>query len=298
MERIASLDYDYECQPKQTVSICNLCGSQEFEALTKRDRYGYSVTAVVCKKCGLVFLDPKMTADAYSYFYSDVYRPLVSAYHGRNINARTIQDEQRQYAAERVDVLAPFLENKHFTTLLDIGGSTGVVAHVLTRHFGLVGTVLDPAPLEIEEAKQFGLETVSGLVEQYKAGGRRFDTVVMCQTVDHLLNIASSLRAIRALINPEGVFYVDIVDFQAVIRKNLSVEKAVKIDHPYYLTQSTMKAYLDIFGFSIAQTHHAVDQLHIGYVCRPTETNATLIPSIKIVNQFLEEVRTVRDTSH
>ena len=298
MKRIALLDYDYECQPKHTVSVCNLCKSQEFETLTKRDRYGYSVTAVACQRCGLVFLDPRMTVDAYNHFYSSIYRPLVSAYHGRDINARTIQHEQRQYAFERIDVLTPFLENKRFTTLLDIGGSTGVVAHVLTKHFKLVGTVLDPAPLEIEEAKQFGLETVNGLVEQYKAGGRRFDTVVMCQTVDHLLDIASSLQAIRDLINPKGVFYVDIVDFQASIRKNLSVEEAIKIDHPYYLTQSTMKAYLEIFGFSIEKTHHAVDRLHVGYVCRPTEADSTLIPSIKIVNQFLDEVRIVRDGSH
>ena len=44
-----------------------------------------------------------MTADAYGRFYDGIYRPLVSAFHGRLIDAATIQAEQREYAAERAD---------------------------------------------------------------------------------------------------------------------------------------------------------------------------------------------------
>jgi nicotinamide-nucleotide amidase len=35
-----------------------------------------------------------------------VYRPLVSAYHGRRIDAETLQAEQREYAAVRAETLA------------------------------------------------------------------------------------------------------------------------------------------------------------------------------------------------
>jgi hypothetical protein len=143
--RIAALGYDYAKQPLQVRSACNLCGGERFVSVTHRDRYGYPARADGCLRCGLVFLNPVMTADAYAEFYADVYRPLVSAYHGRLIDAETIQDEQREYAAVCAELLAPHLEDRGAKTLLDVGGSTGVVAHHLKERFDLNATVIDPA---------------------------------------------------------------------------------------------------------------------------------------------------------
>src|SRR5580765_5482244 len=145
-ERIAALDYAYAAQPKQALQSCNLCGAAEFVVLTHRDRYGYPAQAHACRHCGLVFLNPRMTAEAYGRFYAGIYRPLVSAFHGRLIDARTIQTEQREYAGERADFIRPFMTGGTRKTMLDIGGSTGVVAAHVAREFGLHATVIDPAP--------------------------------------------------------------------------------------------------------------------------------------------------------
>src|SRR5687767_14679380 len=101
-ERIDALGFDYAAQEWMLVERCNLCGASAFTVLTHRDRYGFPVTASACDRCGLVFLDPVMTAAAYSRFYAGTYRPLVSAYHGRLIDAHTIQGEQWQYAADLI----------------------------------------------------------------------------------------------------------------------------------------------------------------------------------------------------
>ncbi|HXE81366.1 MAG TPA: hypothetical protein VNK41_11475, partial [Vicinamibacterales bacterium] len=131
-ERIAAVGYDYAAQPVEAVVACNLCAGAEFVVLAHRDRYGYPVQAHACRRCGLIFLNPRMTAAAYARFYERVYRPLVSAYHGKLIDARTIQDEQRDYATKRAALLRAFLSPSH-ATLLDIGGSTGVVAAHIAR---------------------------------------------------------------------------------------------------------------------------------------------------------------------
>ncbi len=289
-ERIASLGYDYAAQPKQVVSTCNLCGMSEFAILSELDRYGFQARAAACRYCGLVCLSPMMTAEAYGRFYIDVYRPLVSAYHGRLIDARTIQEEQREYAIERGDVLASFVEGRGFSTLLDIGGSTGVVAHAVATRFGLHATVLDPSPLEIEEAKHLELETVTGIVEDYDPDGRQFDVVILCQTVDHLLDIAGTFRAIRQLIRSDGLFYVDVVDFRAAYLRNGSIEEAIKIDHPYSLMEPTIEAYLSRTGFTVARSNRAADRLHVGYVCRPSAENPTVLPATAAVERLFNEV--------
>ena len=63
--RIVGLGYDYGAQPKEPVTACNLCGSTEFVVITHRDRYWYAAPAHACRRCGLVFLNPRMTAEAY-----------------------------------------------------------------------------------------------------------------------------------------------------------------------------------------------------------------------------------------
>jgi 2-polyprenyl-3-methyl-5-hydroxy-6-metoxy-1,4-benzoquinol methylase len=294
-QRIAALGYDYRSQPREAVTACNLCGATAFVVVTHRDRYGYPAEAHACETCGLVFINPRMTAEAYGRFYEGVYRPLVSAYHGRLIDADTIQGEQRAYGAACADFLRPFITSAGLRTMLDIGGSTGVVARVLADEFALQGTVIDPAPPEVARAKAYGLETITGLVEEYDFGDRRFDLIVLCQTVDHLLDVSGTLARIRELLSDGGFFFVDIVDLRAAYLRNWSVEEAIKIDHPYYLTEPVMRAYLERAGLEVLRTDYAADHLHVGYVCRATEPRRDALPSDESVRELFRELRTVQN---
>ena len=294
-QRIDALGYDYGSQPREWLSSCNLCGGTLLVTLTHRDRYGFPAQASACARCGLVFLNPRMNAETYARFYDGVYRPLVSAFHGRLIDARTIQDEQREYAADRASFVWPFVQGAGLRTLLDIGGSTGVVAAHFMRTFGLSGTLIDPAPAEVEEAKSFGLETITGLVEQYQFGSRKFDVILICQTVDHLLDVAGTLKRIRQLMTPNGRLFIDIVDFRAAYLRNWSIEDATKIDHPYYLTQGTMGAFLRRAGFNVLRVDYAADHLHISYICSLGTPVPDALPDQVSVSESFREIRYVQN---
>jgi hypothetical protein len=293
--RIDALSFDYAAQPTAAVAVCNLCGGAQFVVVSHRDRYGYPAAAHACYQCGLVFLNPRMTGEAYGRFYDGVYRPLVSAFHGRLIDADTIQGEQRDYARAAAAFIRPYVEHAGLSTLLDIGGSTGVVAGHFASTFGLEGLVIDPAPLELERARALGLETATGLVESYDFGGRRFDLVLICQTVDHLLDVSGTLSRVRELIANRGLLFVDIVDFRAAYLRQWSVEDAVKIDHPYYLTEAVMMACLRRAGFDVVRVEYAADHLHIGFACRPGAVVAEALPARSQVESFLAELRYVQN---
>lgn len=294
--RIDGLGYDYAAQPKQEATRCNLCGQQRFVVLTHRDRYGFPAQAHGCLQCGLVFLNPVMTAQSYQNFYASVYRPLVSAYHGRLIDAKTIQAEQRVYAVERADWFTDYVRPGVKNTLLDIGGSTGVVAHYFAQRFGLRATILDPSPLEIEEAQQLGLETITGFWEDFDPADRSFDLVIMCQTVDHLLDIAGAVHKVRRVLGRNGLFFIDIVDLRAAYLRNWSVEEAIKIDHPFYLTEAAMTAYLLRGGFEILRIIYAADHLHIGYICQAADPQPGYLPAKRAVENLWQEIRMVQNT--
>lgn len=267
-ERIAALGFDYDGQPKERPECCNLCGSAGCPVeVARHDRYGYPATLVVCGRCGLGYLAPRLTAAAYARFYAGVYRPLVSAFHGRRIDAETLPADQRAYGAALAGFLAPVLGSSP-RTILDVGGSTGVVGGVVGAALGARPTVLDPAPEELAVARAAGMDTVVGFAEDFEAQGRRWDLVLLCQTVDHLLDVRSTLTAMRDMTSTEGRAFVDILDVGFMLRRTGSIEAAVKIDHPYYLTRPTAAALFALTGYDIVAERLA-DDGHRGFVLAP-----------------------------
>jgi 2-polyprenyl-3-methyl-5-hydroxy-6-metoxy-1,4-benzoquinol methylase len=216
------------------------------------------------------------------------------------IDAQTVQDEQREYAADREQFVRPFVapggsEDRPLRSMLDIGGSTGVVASHFAKAFALTATLIDPAPLEVAQAKQLGIETISGLVEAHDFGGRRFDLVLICQTVDHLLDIAGTLKKVRELLTAHGLLFIDIVDFRAAYLRNWSVDEGIKIDHPFSLTEQTMPAYLRCAGFEVLRTDYAADHLHVSYVCRGVDPDPGALPDPALVAEMFREIRFVQN---
>ena len=267
--RIAALDYDPAQHEREEVTACNLCGAGRLVEVSRTDRYGYAQPLVVCAQCGLGVLSPRLTPAEYGAFYEDVYRPLVSAYHGRLIDAETVQVDQREYAHE----LASFLRAHGASapqTIMDVGGSTGLVAGIIGDALGAKSTVLDPAPDELAVAAAAGMETIEGFAEDYDPGDRRWDLVLLCQTVDHLLDVASTLKAMRRMLAPEGRAFVDVLDVGFMARKRGSIEGAVKVDHPYYLTRTTAAAYFALAGFEVTGERMSHDG-HWGFVLAPGE---------------------------
>lgn len=279
--------------PHAPVTSCNLCGATTFVVATHHDRYGFRLSSSCCRACGLVFLDPRPTEEAYTLFYRDTYRGLVSAFHGRRIDAETVEEEQVGYADALCELIGPYLD--HRGSLLDVGGSTGVVAERLARRFGLSAVVLDPSPGELARAAARGLETAPGTIEDWDPGGAQFDVVLLCQTIDHLLDIGGSLAKLRSVIAPSGLLFVDIVDFRAAFLRSWSVEVATKVDHPYSLTEPVAEAFLARAGFRVLRANYAADHLHIGFVCAPIDPLHDAIPSTRSVEHLLREIRTVQN---
>lgn len=293
-QRVRELGWEPPTAELEPVEACNLCGGSAFTTVTHADRYGFPLSSAACTTCGLVFLDPRPTAVAYDAFYRDAYRPLVSAFHGRTIDAVSVEEDQAGYAAELVRLLEPYLAGRGGGTILDVGGSTGVVAEALAAATGFAGTVLDPAPAELERAAARGLDTATGTIESFEAGGERYDVVLLCQTLDHVVDAAGAVAKLRRVLADDGILFVDVVDFRAAYLRAWDVEAATKVDHPYAFTEDTAEALLARAGLDVARKAYAQDRLHVGYVCRPGKPRDVL-PSGPSVRDLIREIRYVQN---
>jgi hypothetical protein len=72
--------------------------------------------------------------------------------------------------------------------------------------------------------------------------------VLLCQTIDHVLDVAATVAALRRFVAEGGLVFVDVIDLMRVARRSGSVQAAVKIDHPYYLAYETAQAFVRLAG--------------------------------------------------
>ncbi len=295
-DRVAAVAFDYEAQPKSAVGPCNLCAAETWTIISHSDRYGFPAPSMSCDSCSLTVLNPRMTSNAYADFYASTYRPLVSAYHGRRIDAQTVKDEQPTYAQQVARVVRGLnADFSSWRSFLDIGGSTGVVAAHFARELGVIPTVIDPAPDEVAEAERLGIETITGFFEEWQPRERSFDVVGMFQTADHLLDVALTLAKVREVMSDEGLFIVDIVDFRAAYLRSWSVEEATKVDHPFALTPATFEAYLRRTGFGVIRRSFAPDHLHVLYLCKKADPDESALPPDAVVVRHFDEIRFVQN---
>ena len=294
-ERIQKLAFDLDAQPKTPISRCNLSGATDFITITHSDRYGYMTRADLCRTSGLVFLNPVMTPEAYTEFYIHTYRSLVSAFHNRHINPESIQNEQRIYAAEVIQFVAPEFARRPMNQLLDIGGSTGVVAAEFVKAFDCKATVVDPSPDELVFADKMGMHAIPGFIETVNLPMGAYDFVMICQSIDHLIDVDLAIKRMRDALTDDGVFFIDIVDFRAAYLRSQRIEDAIKIDHPYYFTRQTIEAYLRKHGLRVERVNFAADHLHVGFLCRKCEPNNYFLPETAWIESFIDEIRQIQN---
>ena len=242
----------YDTAPKEVVQSCNLCGGQRFLPAGLIDRYELIAPTVRCSACGLRFLLVRMTELAYRTFYMQGhYRKLLSVHYGKDITAHSIEAEQAVYAERLSTWLAPHMSEVASGLLLDLGGSTGVVAEHLCEAFDLDGTVVEPSAEEAQRAASRGLNTVAVTLANFPTTSH-YNLVTLCQTVDHLLDIKADLARIRKWVAKGGLLFVDFVE-----------DCPAKIDHPFYLNTDTMHAYLIQAGLKRVAMERSVDGIHM-----------------------------------
>lgn len=247
------MTWNYLQEPKQYVDECNLCSSRGAFEVATEDRYGYDVRHVQCPKCGLLWITPRLTADGYRRYYeTGAYRTDVSEWHGEEINARTVQQDQIRYAEALGELIGAW------DTVLDVGGSTGAVGEAIGKRV----TVLDPAPTELEHASG---EQILSTIEDWQPDGRKWDVILVCRAVDHFLDIAGALAKLRGCLAQPGQLWIDAVDYRVVASRLGKLESALKLDHPFALTEDTLLRYLKAADFAPIEARFDGD--HAGFLC-------------------------------
>ena len=252
-KRVKETGYNYSSQPKEDIKVCDLCSHQGFETYCHQDRYCFPARSLRCKNCGLIFLSPRMTKEAYDDFYENWYRTLVDAFNSRGESTEQLDIVRKMQATE----LCEFLKN-HLPTeygkerLLDIGGSTGTFAQMCCQKFGFKsGAVVDPSKKEIQEAAKRGLTVSIGGIESFTNQPKAYSFISLLKTIEHVLSIKRALEKICLMLKDDGFVLIDCVDHEWLVNLIRDRTLTTKIDHIYQLTEKTVERYFEQAGLTI-----------------------------------------------
>lgn len=220
-------------------STCELCGGDWLVTISNKDRYGLKVRFTMCRQCGLVSQNPRLGQDAYNRFYSEFYRPLLREFKGKKPAPVGIFNAGQVFAKmARITELDRYLPPS--PRVLDIGGSSGVLADFIRDEYNAEVVIVEPNAVEAEAARTKGFEVHTEVLETANLDPASFNLVVMLRTVDHLIDVSAAFAKIRQILKPGGIFLVDGVDYFRRMASMGDTVKPLKIDHCYYFSPETL----------------------------------------------------------
>ena len=225
---------------------CALCGASD----TRRvyTKWGWGIER--CRRCGLVYANPRAPETAilarYSseYFWKE-YLPAAGAPDGQFDPAWL--DQRHGPMLELIGRYA-----KGGRRLLEVGTGAGLFLKAAER----AGWEASGLELSGEGAAfardRLGLDVRQERAEQMSFRAGTFDVAVMFDVIEHLFDPKAVLTATRRALKADGVLIVSTPNFNALARHVLGIDWAVlsPLEHTYYYTEHTLAAMLKACGFS------------------------------------------------
>jgi 2-polyprenyl-3-methyl-5-hydroxy-6-metoxy-1,4-benzoquinol methylase len=277
----------------EVVPHCNMCGSERRAVVATSDRYGCGIRTAMCLDCGLLYVIDRLTSEGYDDFYAKgIYRSIIGQFKGSSQTTERVRAAQVYYATTLVTAMQGLLPVRDGATLLDVGGSAGIIARQFADAFGYKPVLFDPAPDEVEAARAMGIDATVATIENFSCD-RKYDLILLCRTVEHLFDLRFALRKIRTLLAPGGLFYCDFSDFMEVCRREGPPEATTKIDHCYWLTQETAPALFQSAGFEIVCMNTTMSSEQVGFLLRGAEETQLSSPAAGWAEHQVRKLREI-----
>lgn len=179
---------------------CNFCHADNFDILLsdgKDRRHGLpgEFRLVKCRECGLVYLNPRPTAQALDAYYPPDYAPYVQ----RGLFGKLTRRLREREAAGLRRSLPEGAE------VLEVGCAAGdLLVPLREAGFHVTGVELsDHAATTARTRHQLDVHT--GTITDAPLAGRSFDAVIMRNVIEHVPDPKGDLAKAASLLKPGGL---------------------------------------------------------------------------------------------
>jgi 2-polyprenyl-3-methyl-5-hydroxy-6-metoxy-1,4-benzoquinol methylase len=230
---------------------CNLCGCDDYVVVFRKT--GKTVKTIFnivkCRKCGLVYVNPRLTPEFMKSLYNDDY------YNGEGVDSSFLgSDVQKEVDAQLLmrclKQMLPGVKDK--TMVLEVGGGQGVVSHAaMNAGFSVLMSELSQDAIKKAQAKGINSVNLPITDDYFKDYVQVFDAVIALEVIEHLTDPMGFFHSAYRLLKPNGVLIYTSGNFNET---RLLGSRWGYLDipevHIHFFTPATIKRYLKIAGFN------------------------------------------------
>jgi 2-polyprenyl-3-methyl-5-hydroxy-6-metoxy-1,4-benzoquinol methylase len=249
---------------------CDLCGADDYTVLwdkTEREKAGILRSVVIrdesgniihgrnvmCKRCGLVYVTPRMSREELDQFYREDYRKI---YKGKN----TLEAEKwhAETAFKILELALPLEPRK----VLDIGCSTGLLPDLLFWRGFAQPYGIEPNKEHCDIAREnprIGNKIENCTIENYNPDFG-FDIITMLNALEHVLSPTAVLNKIHSLLNDGGYVLISVPNLENHTI-HISVDAFLSNAHLFNFTPATLAILMRKCGLVPVKAYPVIEEM-------------------------------------
>ncbi len=231
---------------------CNLCGSSDHKIIVRKSVNDLKVNTVMCKKCSLIFINPRMTSGDYDEYYKIHYRydraEIKKKKYSSNLNINF--ENARKFGKAIVLHMGKYIKDG---LTVDVGSSTGGILYgmkELRPNLDLLG--IEPSLEESLYAQSKGVNTIRGLFEDININSNyKIKNILCVQSLNHLLDPMKFLLWSNNVLDNGDHIFLAVKNWKHQVYRMGRLDSGVQIDHVYMFTPDTLSLMCRKAGFDI-----------------------------------------------
>ncbi|MFH1641373.1 MAG: class I SAM-dependent methyltransferase [Nanoarchaeota archaeon] len=239
---------------------CAICNSRNFEQLSEKERFGIPLSVVICKICGLVQTNPRMSKEAYNNFYNNEYKILFDKIHGSDeLYYRIIKKRARCIYSYIQDYLKTEIKNKF---VVEIGtGVGGILSYFKEKGNEVYG--VDLTQRCVHFCKKKGLNVELGSTEKLGKLKKSPDILIYSHILEHIPEPLEELRKIKNLAKDGCLIFIAVPGIKNLYNTHeMNFLRYLELPHVYHYTKETL---INLFhkegGYKIIKINYKINAL-------------------------------------
>jgi len=232
---------------------CPICRrSTELVELSQIDCHGLYTPVVICRECGLVQTNPRLTMSAYDAFYNNEYFGIYKGRLGPDDEIFSSQEKRGEniyrYLADNglLPGKAPYV--------VEVGcGAGGLLRRFADKGARVLG--VDLGKEAVSAARQrYGLNYVAGTLKDLDLTEKP-DVVIYSHVLEHIPDPVAELNSLREMISDDTILYVSMPG----LRSSRDLLSVLRNAHVYHFSLHTLEHLLALCGFTMVKGSEAIE---------------------------------------
>ena len=228
-------------QPTLETTGCNACGARKGRTLFPQDRHGLGLGTDLCLRCGLLYLNPRPTANAYADFYEHAYESYFPS-RARLISQQHIPTETAQRRIEAYRELLP-----PGSRVLELGAGDGAFLRALAALPQVDAAGIEPSTLCQSVCSELGGRIIASSLEEMARPAVPYTHAAAFHVLEHCVNPVETLRALGAQLADGGKLFIEVPNLRGHWR-GLGM---IHLAHPMMFLPDSLRYVVERAGFLV-----------------------------------------------